>query len=142
MPISGRFLEPLKDAIAVGRAHGLCLPRIDHRDQPEAEGVAMRTYRGVWSVGLVLGLAGCAGTRQGLVETDPTGSPIRSRLLAWRSGSAAPAPTTVARSNAVAARAATESLQASTAAAAVAPPKTADAKVTVQQLSRTGRLLT
>ena len=91
----------------------------------------MRVYRGVWSVGLVLGLAGCAGTRPGLVETDPAGGPIRSRILAWRSGSATtakPTTTTVAGTNRDGSGTSTDSLQAATAAAAVTPAPTPDPK--------------
>ncbi len=102
----------------------------------------MRAYRGLWSVGLALSLAGCAGTREGLVETGPTGGPIRSRILAWRSGPAASAsaPTAVAAPNPDAGKSSTETLQAATVAAASPPPRTADPKVTVEPPTRTGRL--
>src|SRR4051794_19182846 len=50
----------------------------------------MKRYRGAWSVGLALGLAGCAGTRQDLAAQGTTGSGPLPALLAWVRG---PAPT-------------------------------------------------
>ncbi len=86
----------------------------------------MRVYRGMWSVGLVLGLAGCAGTKPGLVGTEPARGPIQTRILAWRAGSsttAKPTTTTVAANNSDGSAAVPDSLQAATAAAAAPVPK-------------------